>query len=266
MILTNKTIEKYLHETGITLLSLKQDFPIKEKIVSFGHSEEHLDKGIELLKGVESVYQELLGKRGEQAKLSFSMRAKFTEVSKKLSFYVSVFKTVLYDTPELIEELGLEGKRKKSIPSFLTQAVNFYSNTKAKEHILAELTTLDVTAEKMQKELDDVAAVRDLHQQYTNLMGECQRLTEERDVKLSELRRYMHQVKAVLFMLFENDNHQTLERIGIFVRNRPKPKPAAEETDGGETPAPEDTGQDYVPHKDAVEKPAGTAKSMKKKA
>jgi len=266
MVLTNKKVEKYLHETGITLLSLKEDLPIKEKIVSFGHSEEHLDMRIEMLKGVESVYHELLGKRGEQAKLSLSMRTKFAEVSRKFSFYVSVFKTALYDTPELIKELGLEGKRKATVPAFLTQAVNFYSNVKAKEHILAELTTLEVTAEKMQKELDEVSGVRDLHQQLINLMGECQRLTEDRDVKLAELRRYMHQLKAVLFMLFENDNHQTLERIGIFVRNRPKPKPVTEETDGGETPAPADTGQDYVPPKESVEKAAGTAKDLNEKA
>jgi hypothetical protein len=179
---------------------------------------------------------------------------------------VSVFKTALYDTPELIKELGLEGKRKATVPAFLTQAVNFYSNVKAKEHILAKVTTLEVTAEKMQAELDEISEVRDLHQQLINLMGECQRLTVERDAKLAELRRYMHQLKAVLFMLFEKDNHQTLERIGIFVRNRPKPKPAEEETDGGETPEPVAAGEDDVPAKESVEKPASTAKSVKKKA
>ena len=124
MVLTNKKVEKYLHETGITLLSLKEDLPIKEKVVTFGHSEERLDMGIQLIKEVESVYQELLGRRGEQAGLSLSMRTKFADASKKLSFYMSVFKTALYDTPELIEELGLDGKRKTSIPAFLAQAVN----------------------------------------------------------------------------------------------------------------------------------------------
>jgi hypothetical protein len=266
MVLSNKKVEKYLHETGITLLSLKEDLPIKEKIVSFGHTEERLDMGIQLFKGVESVYHELLGKRGEQAKLSFSVKEKFAEVSKTFSFYVDVFKTALHDTPGSIKELGLEGKRKASIPAFLTQAGTFYSNVKVKEHILAEVTAFEVTAEKMQKEWDKVSEVRDLHQQLINLIGECQRLTVDRDEKLAELRRYMHQLKAILFMLFENDNHQTLERIGIFVRNRPKPKPSEEENGGGETPEPVDTGQGYVPSKESVEKAAGTAKRSNKKA
>jgi len=118
----------------------------------------------------------------------------------------------------------LDGERKRRISSFIVQATNFYTNTMSKQHILDSIARFQLTPERLQEELDKLKVLRDLHKQHTNLMGENQRLTLERDKKLAKLKRYMKQLKTVLFMLFEEENPQILERLGIFVRNRPRPK------------------------------------------
>ena len=224
MILTNKSIEKYLEKTRITLQTLKDDAYVKGVILSYGYTDERLDEGIVLRSEVDEAYHVLITSRGEQAKSSLFLREKFDEVSKKFSYLASIFKTAFYETPELIKELGLDGERKRRISSFIVQATNFYTNTMAKQHILDSIARFQLTPEKLQAELDKVKVLQDLHKQHTNLMGENQRLTLERDKKLAKLKRYMKQLKTVLFMLFEQENPQILERLGIFVRNRPRPK------------------------------------------
>jgi len=224
MILTHKKTEKYLEDTRITLQTLKDDAYVKGVILSYGYTDERLDEGIALHGEVDAIYHELITSRGEQAKSSLALKKKFDEVSKKFSYHVSIFKTAFYETPELVKELGLEGKRKRTIHTFLAQAINFYTNAMAKQHILDSIVKFDLTQERLQEELDKVKVLQDLHAQHTNLMGENQRLTVERDKKMAKLRRYMKQLKTVLFMLFEEENPQIIERLGIFVLNRPRPK------------------------------------------
>ena len=125
----------------------------------------------------------------------------------------------------------MEGRRKRTIHTFLAQAINFYTNAMEKQHILDRIVKFDLTRERLQEELDEVKALQDLHKQHTNLMGDNQRLMVERDKKQAKMRRYMKQLKTVLFMLFEEENPQILERLGIFVRNRPRPKTDKNNTD-----------------------------------
>jgi len=224
MILTNKKTEKYLEDTRITLQILKDDAYVKGVILSYGYTDERLDEGIALHGQVDSIYHELITGRGEQAKSSLILRKKFNEVSKKYSYLASIFKTAFYETPELVKELGLEGQRKRRISSFIAQAVNFYTNTMEKQHILNRIAQFALTTNKLQEEFDRIKVLKDLHKQHINLMGENQRLVLERDKKTAKLRRYMKQLKTVLFMLLEEENPQILERLGIFVRSRPRPK------------------------------------------
>jgi hypothetical protein len=224
MILTHKKTEKYLEDTRITLQILKDDAYVKGVILRYGYTDERLDEGIALHGEVDAIYQELITRRGEQAKSSLSLRKKFNEVSKKYSYLVSIFKTAFYETPELVKELGLEGERKRRISSFITQSISFYNNTMEKQHILNSIAQFALTTEKLQEEFHQIKVLQDLHKQHINLMGENQRLVLDRDKKTAKLRRYMKQLKTVLFMLFEEENPQVLERLGIFVRNRPRPK------------------------------------------
>jgi len=223
MILTNKKTEKYLEDTRITLQILKDDAYVKGVILSYGYTDERLQEGIALHGQVDAIYQELITRRGEQAKSSLSLRKKFNEVSRKYSCLASIFRTAFYETPGLVKELGLEGERKRRISSFIAQAVNFYTNTMEKQHILNSIAHFALTTEKLQEEFDQIKVLRDLHKQHINLMGENQRLVLDRDKKTAKLRRYMKQLKTVLFMLLEEENPRILERLGIFVRNRPRP-------------------------------------------
>ena len=244
MILTSKETEKYLENTRITLQILKEDAYVKGVILSYGYTDGRLDEGIALHGEVDAIYHELITRRGEQAKASLALRKKFNEVSRKFSYLASIFKTAFYETPELTKEMGLEGDRKRRISSFITQATSFYTNTMTKQYILDSIAQFDLTVEKLQEEFDQLKVLQDFHKQLINLMGENQRLKVERDKKMAKLRRYMKQLKTVLFMLFGEENPQLLERLGIFVLNRPRPKT---DKDDNNTDTPTDPGNNTEP-------------------
>ncbi|MCP5053517.1 MAG: hypothetical protein GY940_40500 [bacterium] len=243
MLLTNKSIEQYLESTRITLVSLGEDTLIKEKVLVYGFDDQRLLEGITLRNEADTLYHSLLTSRGKQARLSFDVDKMFNKAGSRFSAHVKILKTEFFDTPALNKELGLEGRRKRTIPAFIVQATNFYTNSMTKQHILDSISPFGMTAERIQEELAFVNDVKKLHLEHAQSQGECQRLLEERDLKLARLRRYMYQLKTVLFLMFDDNNAQTLERINIFVRNRRKPRTrkATEETptETPEEPEPE---------------------------
>ncbi len=190
---------------------------------------------------LEAIYQRLITVRKEQMKKSHQVKVQFDKVYGKMCGLVELLKSNFYDNPAMIKELGLKGSRSRSIPSFIEQAINFYTNMKDKPHILEAVATFGLTAERLQAELDEITVLQTLMKEHKNLIGENQRLTRERNLKLAEFRRYMNQLKTALFLVFGGENPQILERVGVFVRNRPRTRD--EQTEEENTEAPADTDE-----------------------
>lgn len=241
MKITNKFIEKYLSDTHIILVSVKEDEEVKGRIVEYGYNDNRLQQGLDMHAALESIYQRLITVRKEQMKMSHQVKEQFEKVYGKMCGLVDLLKSNFYDQPGLIKELGLKGSRSRSIPSFIEEAVNFYTNMKTKPHILEAVATFGLSEERLQAELDEITELQRLQKEHKNLIGENQRLTRERDMKLAEFRRYMNQLKTALFMVFGGENPQILERVGVFVRNRPRAR--SEQTEEENTEVPADTSE-----------------------
>ena len=48
-------------------------------------------------------------------------------------------------------------------------ATNFYTNITAKQHILDRVANLELTAKRVQEELDKIKVLQDLHKQHTKI-------------------------------------------------------------------------------------------------
>lgn len=219
MRITCKSVEKYLSDTHIILESLMDDTEVKGRIVTYGYTDARIQQIIDIRAAADSVYQDSVTKRKEQQKLNQEVNEKFESTGKKFSHLVYIFKTHFQDEPEFIKELGLNTWRARTIPGFIYQATNVYSNAMKKQHILDKLAVFNYTAERLQEELNEIEELQQLYKKYRTTIGESQQLTAERDIKIGELRRQMNPLKAVLFMVYEDDNPQTIERVGVFVRN-----------------------------------------------
>jgi hypothetical protein len=219
MRITCKAVEKYLSTSQIILESLKDDSEVQGKVAFYGYTNERLQQILDIRNAADKTYQDSVTKRKEQQKLNEEVNEKFESTGKKFSYLVEIFKTYFQDDREFIKELGLNTWRSRSIPSFIAQATNVYTNAMRKPHILEKLEVFNYTAERLQEELNELVVLQELYKRYRLTIGESQQLTAERDIKMGELKREMNPLKAFLFMIYENENVQTLERVGVFVRN-----------------------------------------------
>jgi len=233
---TNKTIEIYLYREGLTLQDSKTDTLIKDQIGTYGYNDVRLEEGITMHTILTSVNQNLIAGRGEQLKLAVLVKDQFGEVRRKYSHLVEVLKSHFHKNKDIIKELALDDPIRQTIPTFVPRAINFYTLIINRPHLLAAAAIFGLTAEKLQEEINQVTKLLGLHKEHRILIGENQRLTKERDIKLEEFRRYMNEFKSILFMLFEKDNPQILERINVFVRNKRQPRTA--KVDPNTVPAP----------------------------
>jgi hypothetical protein len=233
---TNKTIEIYLYKEGLTLQDSKIDTLIKEQIANYGYNDPRLDEGITMHTILTSINQNLIAGRGEQLKLGILVLEQFAEVQRKFSHYVEIFKSHFHKNKDIIKELALDDTIRRTIPTFVPRALSFYTSIINKPHLLAAAAIFGLTAEKLQEEINQLTKLLNLHKEHRILIGENQRLTKERDIKLEEFKRYMNEYKSILFMLFEKENPQILERVNVFVRNRRKA--STSETEPDTPPAP----------------------------
>jgi hypothetical protein len=241
MRITCKAVEKYLSDTHIILESLMDDTEVKGRIVTYGYTDARIQQILDIRTAADSIYQDSVTKRKEQQKLNQEVNEKFESTGKKFSYLVEIFKTHFQDDPELIKELGLSMWRARSIPSFIAQATNVYTNAMKKQHILEKLAVFNYTAERLQEELTEIGVLQELYKKYRTTIGESQQLTVERDIKIGELRQQMNPLKTFLFMVYEDENPQTLERVGIFVRN---PGSTTTEEEPNQTDNTDSTGTD----------------------
>jgi hypothetical protein len=168
MKITHKFIEKYLSDTHIILVSVKADEEVKGRIAEYGYHDNRLQQGLDMHAALEAIYQRLITVRKEQLKKSHQVKVQFEKVFGKMCGLVDILKSNFYDNPGIIKELGLKGSRSRSIPSFIEQAINFYTNMKDKPHILEAVATFGLTAERLQAELDEITVLQTLMKEHKN--------------------------------------------------------------------------------------------------
>jgi len=224
MMRLNKKIAKFLSQSRITLENLIEDESIKSEAEVYGFDDQRLAQGLTIINEIETINHSISVSRGMQASLSFSIKKAFRIQSARFSALKLLLKTTFREAPPLVEEMLLNQHTKRTIPSFLSQALNFYNNCINKPHVLAAAAELKLTPEKIQVELNRLLQLRDMVKQHTVFKGDVERLVAERDMKMKDLKQYMKQLKIVLLLLFKEDSPQLLERLGIFMRNRQRRK------------------------------------------
>ncbi|MCP5051929.1 MAG: hypothetical protein GY940_32475, partial [bacterium] len=137
---------------------------------------DRLQEALVLRNGDNTLYLSLLSNRGEQVKVGILLEQKLKLVSDKFSTFMNLLKLEFFNDPQLIREFGIEGEKKRTIPGFSAQSTNSYSNLKKKPHILKRVAKLNITPERLQADLDEIAEVVKLHARHKYLQGECQRL------------------------------------------------------------------------------------------
>lgn len=183
-----------------------------------GYGEEKLDEGLALLATAQTAVRTQDREYGEQLDASDRLTAEAKAARKVYMRHVKLARTVLEDDRGLLEDLGLRGRRKRSLVGWLDQARNFYTSALAKPEILARLDAVKITEPML---TDTLAAVEEVETQRRTAREEredSQSATVAKDRAMEPLDTWMGTFFTVARVVFE-DEPQKLEALGLTIRS-----------------------------------------------
>ncbi|MCP5103850.1 MAG: hypothetical protein GY950_10750 [bacterium] len=255
MAFSSKRCAGYLEETRLIFVNLPKAPHISAELINVGFGDIRINEGKGYRGSAKTLFRKYLDKRQERIGKGKQVTRKFRKVKRKYSNNVSRLRKELVEDPQTYEELALTGNRDRSLVGLTEQIGSFY-NIAMKPEVIVKIEPFGFTAETLQADFDELEEYRELRADYEKLKGECQSLIEERDKAFNKLRAWMGAFVAACKVAFEG-SLQTLEEIGIFIRNRPKPKEKKPETPG--TPETPSTTNNTTGTADPTDNNTGTA-------
>ncbi|MBI9036113.1 MAG: hypothetical protein JEZ03_16760 [Bacteroidales bacterium] len=114
---------------------------------------------------------------------------------------------------QLGEEISLPyAEWRKHVLHFFTALLN-------NEAYLTAMAPFGYTLENLTSEKASVEDLENLYQSREGEVGDAQRATKLRDTKFEELTAFCKELRELLKLIFEDDDAQILENLGILVRS-----------------------------------------------
>jgi hypothetical protein len=127
---------------------------------------------------------------------------------------LKVARVAFVGEPEQLKKFNATGERNKSLSGWLRDARIFYTNLLNSPDALTVLAQFGYTAEKLERELQSVNAVEDLHSKQLKEKGEAQQSTLERDKAFDELCKWYSSFRSIARIALYH-KPQLLETLGI---------------------------------------------------
>lgn len=221
MAYSNQFYSSYLERTRTTFDNIPKFPDLQTAIAGHGYSDTRIQQGVELHEKFDTVIHAHLDKRQSTRAKGKEMRGKFDIVFAIYANHVRRLKKEFAGDEEVLAELKLSGPRDRRCASFIVQSTSFYNIGKNKPSVFVKLQELGYTTESLTADLDGVKEYQTIRSDYNKLNGECQELVVDREKAYRTLKAWMDAFIATCKFVYM-DNLQTLEKIGIFVRNQPK--------------------------------------------
>jgi hypothetical protein len=226
---SNKRYSDYLTKTRVVFDNIENLPDLKAQLLEFGYDDARIQVGADLRTNAEMFFQQHLEKRQLWRSMTATVREKLGEAYTVFASYTGWLRKELADDTQAIEVLGLTGPRERNGGRFVDQSTNFYTTAISDTVLQAKLLPFGLTLEKLQAGLGLVNAYNTVYSEYMEVKGDCQRLVVERDKAFKALKSWMAAFIAAGKIAFA-DNPQTLEMLGIFVRNQPRTRKSIAET------------------------------------
>ena len=209
-----QSIEDRLSAAQVALDNALGDAELQEALAVYGYDADKLQEGRQLYETARSLHDQQRAEYGDQYAATDALQSAWEEAKTVYIRHVKVARVAFKRSRGTWEELGLSGKRKRTISGWLTQARQFYTNALADPDILTALGEFGITQEKLEAGralVDDVEAANAAQEKEK---GEAQAATVARDEALDALDEWMSDFVAIARVALE-DRPQQLEKLGI---------------------------------------------------
>ncbi|MEL7360094.1 MAG: hypothetical protein AAFN40_26620 [Cyanobacteria bacterium J06560_6] len=210
----SKNIDRLLEQASIATENASHVDAISTALQGFGYTPTRLQIGRELYKALRNAQIQKSAAYGEQIGATAALNAAWDSARQQYMPLVQIARIAFKGDPATATELGLKGDRAKSLPRWLTQANQFYTNALASDTILTGLATFGITRKKLRAAQKTLQAVEAAAQTQEQAKGAAQRATQTRNAAMKALRDWLSDFIAIAKIALAQDR-QLLESLGI---------------------------------------------------
>lgn len=198
-----------------------------QPLAGFGYSPSRFEEGRRLWAEAEAALLQGAQGRGEARASTEELRRAWRLANGSYQRSLKLLRLAFPREGRAEVALGLRGSRRRSLAGWLGQASAFYANLLGAEELGAGLARYGYDASRLREEASLVEAVARRAGERRLRAGAVQAATARRGEKIAELAAWVGELRSVCRLAFA-DRPQELEKLGILVRSRPRPKrPAA---------------------------------------
>jgi hypothetical protein len=208
-------IAKKMHSMENTILGTLKSPIILEKLTPYGYTRERVMEGKEKLDKVNVLMITQVKEYGKQYAATDEQEKFLSSTYAQYMVIVKVARVAFKKQPDILASLSISGGvRPRSLSRWLRRARILYTNLLEMPNAFEIISSYGYTQERLQKELNDVEEVENLHIKQLSGKSGAQQSTQKRDEAFDELCDWFSDFRAVVRIALYN-NPQLLEALGI---------------------------------------------------
>jgi hypothetical protein len=211
-------INEFLLFTHVMIENVS-DPGIKTALASYGFSGEKLLDGKKLYDEAIALQNLQKQKYGERIAATAELEQAWKIAKQQYMKTLKIARVAFRENVKADKATILYGIRKQSLSGWLEQAQIFYTNILNDSELMNILSMYGYSPEKLRRESTLIDEVLDKSLRQKQVIGEAQEATEARDKKISELAKWVSDLRAVAKVALAEDPQQ-LEKLGVRVKGK----------------------------------------------
>ena len=214
----NQNLNKLMDECRTMIWNAAEDQIISTRIAPFGFDEtkltalkEQYNSTIQMVNEAKTEHAEWRTTSENFKNTQETARNTFNKIRQSLKFW--------YDANSSeANELGLYNQKISRYADFIQSAKAFYTKVSAMSAVMEKRAPFGFTAEKVTQLLNEIEQLDQLKLDREKESGDAQYATKARNLQLDELYEQVDEIRRLAKLIFEDDEAQYLEKLGIITR------------------------------------------------
>jgi hemoglobin-like flavoprotein len=212
--MNGKIIAKKLLNIEESISGVENNPEIQGYLNVFGYTPLRMKEGKELLSKVTNLMTMQVEEYNDQYLATNEFLKAWKRAYGKYMITLKVIRIAFFERPEILSRFNAIGRRNRSLSGWLRDSKIMYTNVLDTPEALDTMALYGYTTEQLNKELQDVMEIEQLHTKQLGEKGIAQQSTVERDEAFDALCRWYSKFRAIARVaLYEKP--QLLEALGI---------------------------------------------------
>lgn len=210
--------QKLIHNYGILFNNIKIEGDLSRALEGYGYDLSEINKGEALYAKAVDLYHDNIRKTQQEMALYKAFKDEYDKVSVFFSEDRQKLRILFKGNEVVLKSLRLVGVLSRAISARIDDMVVMYSTIDSKEELKQEAETYQITPEHIASQLLKAQQVRKLYAEYSNVKGDSQQTTTDKDNAFVEVEKWVKKLYSVAKFALKS-KPQLLESIGKLVRS-----------------------------------------------